>query len=187
MQRLRVLDATILSNVDVPCLMQLRKDSLFVTIGDAALKLKHGANRIKEFLFLGWLKFPQSVGDVLNQIRVQLCCWNSSSLPLLRVCFLFLFPSQLNQKLRQSEFVTITKLLQLLGHLVVGHGNFHPSFSERLFNQKAQDDFAAYHVISTLAVTALFVRTEYVLSKTNTYSPGGKLTLMLATVIFSEL
>jgi len=93
--------------------MQLRKDSLFVTIGDATLKLKHGANRIKEFLLLGWLKFPESVGDVLNQIWVQLCCWNSSSLPSLRVCFLFLFPSQLNQKLRQSEFVTITKLLQI--------------------------------------------------------------------------
>jgi hypothetical protein len=44
MQRLRVLDATVLSNVDVPRLMQLREDSLFVRIGDAALKLKHGGN-----------------------------------------------------------------------------------------------------------------------------------------------
>ena len=43
-QRLRVLNATVLSNVDMARLMQLRKDSLFVAIGDPALKLKHGTD-----------------------------------------------------------------------------------------------------------------------------------------------
>ena len=43
-QRLWILNATVLANGNVLRLMQLRKDSLFITIGDAALKLKHGAD-----------------------------------------------------------------------------------------------------------------------------------------------
>jgi hypothetical protein len=65
-----VLNTTVLRKDDVSPLPQFREHSLLVTIRDATLELKHRAYGVEERFLLGRSELPESLSDVLDQLRV---------------------------------------------------------------------------------------------------------------------